>query len=137
MYKFDKLELEQFATFEDNYNPEIKEVQFNTEAQFSFDKEHSMLGSRITVNMMTHDGNLLAKAVLVSYFHILPDSLDGIKKDGKIIFTPNLLVQFSSLCYGSIRGVLFAKTIGTPLSNYILPPVFFDSLINKSFVINE
>lgn len=136
MYKYSKMELEQFAMFEENYNSEIIEVQFQTEAQFSFDKENSVLCSRIVVNMSVGEKPLV-KAELKSYFDIQPESVKGLKQDGKILFAPPLLVQFASLCYGSMRGVIYTKTIGTPLSNYILPPVYFGNLIDRGFAVDE
>lgn len=35
-YRFRRMELEQFAMFEENYDKDVKEAQFQTEAQFSF-----------------------------------------------------------------------------------------------------
>lgn len=134
LYKYVKMELEQFAMFEENYNPEVKEVQFQTESQFSFDKENSVLCSRIVVNMSASDKPLV-KTELKSYFEIQPESVDRIRQDNKIVFAPALLVQFLSLCYGSMRGVIFSKTSGTPLANYILPPVYFGNLIDKAFIV--
>ena len=136
MYRFSKMELEQFAMFEENCNPEPTEVQFHTEAQFSYDKSNYTLCSKIIVSMSNQDKPLL-KAELKSYFDLLPDSIEPLRKDGHILFAPNLLVQFASLCYGSIRGVIFTKTSGTPINNYILPPVYFANLIDKGFVVEE
>lgn len=136
LYRFSKMELEQFAMFEENCNPETTEVAFNTEAQFSYDKNNSMLCSKILVNM-SNQGKPLVKAELKSYFSIHPESVENLRKDGRITFTPNLLVQFASLCYGSIRGVIFAKTTGTVINNFILPPVYFANMIDKGFVVEE
>lgn len=136
MYKYNRMELEQFATFEENYSSEMKEVQFQTEAQFSFDKEHSVLCSRIVVNMTAMDKPLV-RAELKSYFDLLPESVNNLRQDGRILFAPPLLVQFASLCYGSMRGVIYAKTMGSPLANFVLPPVYFGNLIDKTFVVNE
>ncbi len=133
MYKYNKMELEQFAMFEENYNS-TAEVQCQTETQFSFDKEHSILCCRITINML-QDNNLIIKSELKSYFDIKPESIEGLRKDNRILFAPPLLVQFASLCYGSMRGVIYAKTIGNPLNNIILPPIYFGHLIDKSFVV--
>jgi len=38
-----------------------------------------------------------------------------------LIAPAELLAQFASLTYGAIRGVIFAKTMGTALNNIILP----------------
>jgi hypothetical protein len=135
MYKYNKMELEQFAMFEENYNS-TAEVQCQTETQFSFDKEHSILCCRITINML-QDNNLILKSELKSYFDIKPESIEGLRKDNRILFAPPLLVQFASLCYGSMRGVIYAKTIGNPLNNIILPPIYFGHLIDKSFVVER
>lgn len=136
MYRFSKMELEQFAMFEENCNPELNEVQFHTEAQFSYDKDNYILCSKIIVNMASQEKPLV-KAELKSYFNLLPESVENLRTDGRIMFAPPLLVQFASLCYGSIRGVIFAKTIGTPINNYVLPPVYFANLIDKGFVVED
>jgi len=134
LYKYSKMEIEQFAMFQENYCQEVQEVQFQTEAQFSFDKNSSVLCSKIIVNMSDMDKPLI-KAELNSYFHIQPESVNSLRKEGKIVFPPQLLVQFASLCYGSMRGVIFAKTQSNALSNCILPPVYFGQLIDKSFTV--
>ena len=108
-YTFRRMELEQFAMFEENYNKDIKEVQFQTEVQFSFYKGISVLCCRISVNMSAMD-KPLAKIVLKSFFEIHLDSLKLLLKEDKIVFPPVPLVQFASLCYGAIRGVQFSKT---------------------------
>mgnify|MGYP006916089763 FL=1 len=136
MYKFGRMELDQFAMFEENCNPELKEVQFHTEAQFSYDADNYILCSKIVVNMATQE-NPLVKAELKSYFNLQPESVENLRKDGRITFAPPLLVQFASLCYGSIRGVIFTKTLGTPLNGFIVPPVYFGNLIDKGFVVEE
>ena len=136
MYRFSRMELEQFAMFEENCDSETKEVQFHTEAQFSYDKSNSVICSKIVVNM-TYQEKPLVKAELNSYFDIHPESVKSLCKDGRIVFAPPLLVQFASLCYGSIRGVIFAKTLGTPLNNFIAPPVYFGNLIDKAFVLED
>ena len=136
MYRFVKMELEQFAMFEENCTPEPVEVQFQTEAQFSYDKDSYMLCSKIVVNA-SNQAKPLVKAELKSFFHLQPESIEGLRKEGRILFSPALLVQFASLCYGSIRGVIFAKTMGTPVSNFVLPPLYFGNLIDKGFVVEE
>ena len=132
MYRFSRMDLAQFALFEENYSAEVNEVQYKTEAQFSFDKDLSVLCSKIIINE-THNDKPLLKAELNSFFDIKKESLDLLQQDGHIVFPPMLLVQFASLCYSSMRGVIYTKTMGTPLCNFILPPVYFANIINKGF----
>ena len=136
MYKYSKMELEQFAMFEENCHPGTTEVQFQTEAQFSFDKEHSVLSSTIVVSMYNQEKPLV-KSELKSFFELLPESMNSLRKDNSLHFPPTLLVQFASLCYGSIRGVLYTKTMNTSLNNIVLPPLYFNTLIDKEFVVEE
>lgn len=134
MYKYNRMELEQFAMFEENYDSSVTTAEFQTEAQFSFDKEQNILCSAITVCMLNKD-KMLLKAKLKSYFNIMPESVEDMRVDGRISFAPQILVQFASFCYGSMRGVMYAKSMGTPLCNFILPPVYFGNLIDKGFVV--
>lgn len=69
-YRFRRMELEQFAMFEENYDKDVKEAQFQTEAQFLFDKGTSVLSCRISVDMSAMD-KPLAKVVLKSFFRYI------------------------------------------------------------------
>lgn len=133
-YKYAKMELEQFAIFEENLPSKIGEIQFLTQAQFSYDKEQHILCNKITVTMTTEEQPML-KAAICSYFAFRNDSVQQMRdENGHIAFAPHILVQFASLNYGSLRGMLHLKTQGTPLADYILPPIFFRQMIDKAFI---
>lgn len=134
MYRYAKMELEQFAIFEENMKDEHAEIQVQTEAQFKYDKPQNVLCSKIAVTFSIGDSPLM-RAVIDSYFLIHPDSISGIAdSEGHIIFPTNVLVQFASLNYGSLRGIIHLKTLGTKLSGYILPPIFFNDIILKEYI---
>ena len=131
------MELTQFAVFEENFPSGMENVQFNSELQFGYNKEQLLMFCEITVTM-EFDGKPLMKAVMCSYFTIAQDSIRQIKDEyGHIEFPPYVLVQFASLNYGSLRGAIFIKTQGLPMSSYVLPPVFFNQIIDKPFVVND
>lgn len=133
-YKYAKIELEQFAMFEENVPEKPKDVQFQTQVQFSYDKEQDVLCNKIIVTM-TDNEKILLKADMYSYFAFDKDSVEQMRnEDGHLVFVPQVLVQFTSLNYGSLRGALYLKTQGTPLADYILPPVFFGQIIDNAFV---
>ena len=135
LYKYAKIELEQFAMFEENIKHEINEIQFQTETMFRYDKEQHVLCSKICVTFTKSNAPLI-KAIINSYFLIHEDSIKEItSEDTRIIFPSSVLVQFASLNYGSLRGVIFLKTVNTELANYILPPVFFNEIINENFIV--
>lgn len=134
MYRYSRLHLEQFAIFEENYKPGNNDIEFQAEVQYSFDIEQSILCCTITEKITDKESPLI-KAELNSYFDIQPESVSALKHDNKIMFPPSLLVQFASLCYGSLRGVIYAKTLNTPLNKYVIPPVYFANTIDKGFAV--
>lgn len=135
-FRYIKIELEQFAIFGENLSSNNEDVQFQTQAQFSYDKDQNVLCSKITVTMAKKEMPLL-KAVMCSYFAINNDSIKQMRnEENHLVFVPHVLVQFASLNYGSLRGALYLKTQNTPLADYILPPVFFGQIIDKSFVVD-
>lgn len=80
-----------------------------------------MVCSTTTV-IIAKDTGMILKAQLNAYFSILPESVASLTEDGCVTLTTGLMTQFASLGYGSMRGAIFAKTMGTPLAKIILPP---------------
>ncbi len=134
MYRYAKMELEQFAMFEENLNDEHGEIQLQTAAQFKYDKAQHVLCSKISVTFSNGETPLM-RAVINSYFLIHQDSINRITdSEGHLIFPTSVLVQFASLNYSSLRGMIHLKTLGTKLSGYILPPIFFNEIITKDYI---
>lgn len=132
-YKYVKMELEQFAMFNESFPTPGDDVQFQTELQFSYDKEQQILCNIIVVKA-TNGDKIILKADMRSFFHFSDESIAQLRREnGLIVFFPQLLIQFASLNYGALRGVLFEKTKGTVLSDYILPPLSLNRIIDKSF----
>lgn len=138
LYKYVKIDLSQFAIFEENLN-ESGDLQYSTEISFRYDKSKNVICNTITVTFTQSENkeNILLKAVASSYFEIHPDSVKELTDEkNRIVFPVSTLIQFASLNYGSLRGMLHLKTLGTPLSRYILPPIFFDEIINGEYVVD-
>ena len=133
-YRFRKIDVLQFATFLENYSDQIREVSFKTDTQFGFDKDHNVLSSLINVTMFKEEKPLL-KIELGCYFEMTAESLENIRQDNQYIFDPALLVQFASLGYGTLRGVMHEKTMNTPLNSFILPPLYYGEIVKTPFVI--
>lgn len=135
MYRYAKIELEQFALFEENLKKEPNGIELQTEAQFQYDKEQHILCSKIIATFLD-EGSPLMKAVSNNYFLIHQDSIKKItNEEGSITFPKHVLIQFASLNYGALRGIIHLKTLDTKLSNFILPPIFFNEIITNDFVI--
>lgn len=134
LYKYSKMELKQFAIFEENLRSEEKDLQYQTELQFSYDKENRILCSKVIITAMQRE-KIVMKADLRSYFDIAEESVSLLQQDNIISFPPALLVQFASLCYGAARGIIHERTQESCLNEYILPPAYFGNLIDRAFII--
>lgn len=136
LYKYAKIDLEQFAIFEENMSSPISEVAFENMFRFDYDKEHDTLCCKLVLTMMDGDKTLL-RSVMCSYFLIAKESVKQITYDkAQLIFTPIVLAQFASLNYGSMRGALSLKCQNTPLADYVLPPIYLGQTIDQSFIVD-
>lgn len=133
-YRFRKIDIAQFAMFMENYSDQIKDVAFQTDTQFSFDKDQNVLSCSIEVAMSKDNKPLLKIEVCCSY-EITAETIENLRQENQYVFAPGLLIQFASLCYGTLRGVMHTKTLNTPLNNFILPPVYFEEVIKVPFTV--
>lgn len=126
-YRYSKITDEQFATFEENYDPSL-DVDFQNTVAFSYDYENNILTCSDAISFLQGEKFIL-KLELKSFFAIHPDSVQELLQDNVVCCPKEILWQFASLNYGSMRGVLYERTKDTALRHLILPPFFFDELI--------
>ena len=115
------MDIQQFATFEENYSDKRTEVEISNNFQFSYNFEDRTVKC-VTSVIFTQDKAVILKCELASFFYLERETAESLVKDNVFRATSELLSQFASLTYGSIRGVIFTKTIGSPLNKIILPP---------------
>lgn len=120
-YRFAGLELKQFATFEDGYVEDNREIAISCKFTFAYNFSQNIVCCNNSVSI-AKEGNILVKADLDAYFAINHESVASISDADAIVLPPDLQAQFASLTYGTLRGVIFAKTLGTPLNKIVLPP---------------
>ena len=120
-YRFVKLDLVQFATFEADYTNDDEPLELSNSFQFLYSFDDDVVCCTTTV-VISKEMRPLLKAELNSYFEIMSESVATMMKDDCIVLSKGLMTQFASLGYSSMRGVIYAKTMGTPLEKIILPP---------------
>ena len=121
LYQFIGLEILQFATFEENFSDVNAEVEISNNFQFSYNFEDRTVRC-VTSVLFTQNTAVVLKCELASFFYLECGTAESFTKNGTFHAPSELLAQFASLAYGSIRGVIFTKTIGSPLNKIILPP---------------
>lgn len=120
-YRFAGLELKQFATFEDGYTEDGREIEISCKFTFAYNFLQNIVCCTNSVSI-AKEGDMLVKADLDAYFAINPESVASFSDADSVVLPPELQAQFASLTYGTMRGVIFAKTLGTPLNKIVLPP---------------
>ena len=130
LYRFKELKLTQFSTFDSNYSDEDGEIEIQNFFRFTYESTENVLSCTTRIKISSHKKDIL-KADLDSIFQLAPQSVKNLKDGEDIVLSPALLIQFASLSYGSMRGILYAKTMGTPLSKIILPPNNFSNIFTE------
>lgn len=120
-YRFVKLDLTQFATFEDDYIDDEKPLELSSTFRFAYNSYDDTVCCTTKV-VITKDTDIVLKAELNSFFVIQAESATSMTVEDYVVLPPDLMTQFASLGYGSMRGVIYAKTLGSPLEKIILPP---------------
>lgn len=120
-YRFEKLDLTQFATFGTDYVDDMQPLELSSSFRFSCNLDNDVVCCITTVTI-TRENRPVLKAELNSYFNILAESVASMIEDGCLVLPTDLMTQFASLGYGTLRGIIYARTMGTPLEKIILPP---------------
>ncbi|MBD5293970.1 MAG: hypothetical protein HDR87_09680 [Bacteroides sp.] len=121
LYRLIKLDLTQFATFENAFKDDDSPLELSSAFRFSYNFDDKVVSCTTSV-IITKNSAPILKAELDSYFNIQSESVAEMMEHDCLLLPTGLMTQFASLGYGSMRGVLYAKTMGTPLEKIILPP---------------
>lgn len=133
-YKFIKIDLTQFSPEWDKYDSENPSVGIETNFNFSFNKTEGVLRCTTSLHFIQED-QIFLKTELQTFYEISKESIEELVGENVLTIPKGLLCQFASLAYGSYRGVLYMKTINTPLSNLILPPMYLNEVIKDDMKI--
>ncbi len=120
-YRFARLDLKQFATFEDGYTEDGREIGISCKFTFAYNFSENIVCCTNSISIVK-GGDILVKADLDAYFVLNPDSAISLLDGDALVIPSELQAQFASLTYGTMRGIVFAKTLGSPLNNIVLPP---------------
>ena len=130
-YRLSKMDIARFDIYAEN--DQAGEAEFQTQVQFAYDNNQNCMLCRLLVNIVQQEKNLI-ESELDCYFEFSPNSVETLKQEENIVIPAPILIQFASLCYGTMRGVIFTKTIGTSLNRFILIPLYFHEIIRQDFI---
>ena len=133
-FRMDQIKVEQFAILENNIPQD--DIDFSAELTHGASKEDKVIAIRLKVSYTSKE-TLLLVSVVSCMFKIEPESWQEWVKDDKVIVPRGFIAHLAMHTFGTARGILFAKTEGTPYQRLILPPTNVDAMITEDFIIED
>ena len=114
-----RMETKQFAMFPEK----VQSNQFNVGTEFQFAVSEDKSNIRCMGSFTYTDQEQMVLFCEVGcHFVINPESWEEMKtKDGYFAIPKGFLQHMATILVGATRGILFCKTEGTMLQNYVLP----------------
>ena len=131
------IKTEQFEIFEDNFQ-ESQKATMTTNIQFALNTADLVIVVFFQIEFKQSE-NVLLKFVLSSHFKVEKASWTEFENntESKIIVPKGVLAHLSAISASTARGVLFAKTEGTPLSRFIVPLINVAEMIPEDAVFEK
>lgn len=133
-YRLQGFDLPQFNMRMENYGAEL-ETKARTNIEFAYNKDKHVVKSSVYIEMLQGGKEFLVMQ-MDAYAEIRDSSAERLMTDEGIRLPRNLQCQFASFCYGALRGVMYLKTLNTPLQNIVLPPLELHNIIKSDIVIS-
>lgn len=132
LYKIKNFDLPQFVMDLDTYD-EKQDVDGRIQSSFAYNDNWHMLRGTVIVNFFQKENPILTMQI-VTYIELEERSANSLKTDDSIRIPKKLLHQSASFGYGALRGIMYIKTMNTPMSGLILPPFDIGSVIKDDLV---
>lgn len=86
--------------------------------------------------ILKSDDMAFADVTLQSAFALSEDSFNSLKKNNKIKFPRDFLVQCGSISYGALRGIILQEGLHKGFDNIIIPPLIIHNIITHSVILD-
>lgn len=97
---------------------------------FAYNFEQNVIKSILNVEF-SHKEKTALKIQLCTFVTISEDTVTALEKEGQIVIPADFLAQCASFGHGALRGIMYLKTMNTPLEGIILPPVVYGEMFKK------
>lgn len=134
-YKITKGECSQFSVSEENYDSKCKEIKAGITVRFNYDTDSRILRCAVCVDMLQHDKSLV-KCECRIHFEFSEASAQSFNSGDKVQIDRGILIQFASITYGSLRGILIAKSNDIPFAIPVLPPVYMQQIVQNDLILD-
>lgn len=88
-----------------------------------------------SARLLYNDSPVLTASVIVSYsVQTLEDAFSIDRDNQQINIKADILPAFIGAAYSTLRGIVYARTVDTPLATYPIPMIELQTLINKNAI---
>ena len=132
-FNMQDISIDQFAIIGDKIPVDGR---IKTELQIGADKTNKGVAIRFRVTYVDDSGEVVLIIQTTCIFAVRSEDWDShTSEDGSVSLPHGFLAHLAMHAFGTMRGVLYCKTVETPIGAVILPPTNVDELVPKEFIV--
>lgn len=137
-YRIDSINQEEFRLNIEgvdlsNMNDLTLKFQYKMETLLKMNEDLILV--KPSVRLLYNESPVLTASVIVSYSVQTLDNAFSIDRDNQQInIKADILPSFIGAAYSTLRGIVYARTIDTPLATYPIPMIELQTLISKNAI---
>ena len=137
-YRIDSINQEEFSLNIEgvdlsNMNDITLKFQYKMETILKMNEDLILV--KPSVRLLYNESPVLTASVIVSYSVQTLDNAFSIDRDNQQInIKADILPSFIGAAYSTLRGIVYARTIDTPLATYPIPMIELQTLISKNAI---
>lgn len=137
-YRIDSINQEEFSLNIEgvdlsNMNDLTLKFQYKMETLLKMNEDLILV--KPSVRLLYNDTPVLTASVIVSYsVQTLEDAFSIDRDNQQINIKADILPAFIGAAYSTLRGIVYVRTVDTPLATYPIPMIELQTLINKNAI---
>ncbi|OHX65137.1 hypothetical protein [Flammeovirga pacifica] len=136
-FRFAKIETDEFATIEGNFDESNETLGVENGYDFGFNADDKAVAFTYKLTLLQEQQPFLILKV-TGFFEIEPKAWENqIEQKEQYIFPVNLLQHLLTLVVGTTRGIMHTKVSEQPYRDFVLPTVNVTEMINEDFVFDK
>lgn len=128
-YRIGGFDLTQFVPSWDGLE-RCESFDIKSGVDFAYNFEQNVIKSILNVEF-SHKEKTALRIQLCTFVVINEDTVTALEKDGKLVLPADFLAQCASFGHGALRGIMYLKTMNTPLEGIVMPPVKYGEMFKK------
>ena len=137
-YRIDSINQEEFSLNIEgvdlsNMNDLTLKFQYKMETLLKMNEDLILV--KPSVRLLYNESPVLTASVIVSYsVQTLEDAFSIDRDNQQINIKADILPAFIGAAYSTLRGIVYVRTVDTPLATYPIPMIELQTLISKNAI---